>query len=121
MDTKALEKLPTKDGEIEKGSTHILIELIEYEHNAIVSKSIMKKATGSIDAMAFESGEGLNEKISPFDTFVQNIDGSAIIEIEGKATILHTGNGILIPANKPSHIKPNGRFKLILTVIKSGK
>ena len=137
MDTKALEKLPTKDGEIEKGSTHILIELIEYEHNAIVSKSIMKKATGSIDAMAFESGEGLNEKISPFDTFVQiidgsaiieidgsaiiEIDGSAIIEIEGKATILHTGNGILIPANKPSHIKPNGRFKLILTVIKSGK
>lgn len=120
MDTKALEKLPAKDGEIEKGATHIVIELIEYEHNATVSKSIMKKATGSIDAMSFESGEGLNEKISPFDTFVQIIDGSAIIEIDGKATILHTGNGILIPANKPSHIKPNGRFKLILTVIKSG-
>ena len=120
MDTKALEKLPTKDGEIEKGTTHIVIELIEYEHNATVSKSIMKKATGSIDAMSFESGEGLNEKTSPFDTFVQIIDGSAIIEIDGKATILHTGNGILIPANQPSHIKPNGRFKLILTVIKSG-
>lgn len=120
MDTKELEKLPTKDGEIEKGAAHIMIELIEYEHNATVSKSIMKKATGSIDAMAFESGEGLNEKTSPFDTFVQIIDGSAIIEIDGKASILHTGNGILIPANKPSHIKPNGRFKLILTVIKSG-
>lgn len=120
MDTKALEKLPTKDGEIEKGTTHIVIELIEYEHNSTVSKSIMKKATGSIDAMSFESGEGLNEKTSPFDTFVQIIDGSAIIEIDGIATILHTGNGILIPANKPSHIKPNGRFKLILTVIKSG-
>jgi quercetin dioxygenase-like cupin family protein len=80
----------------------------------------MKKATGSIDAMAFESGEGLNEKTSPFDTFVQIIDGSAIIEIDGKASVLKTGNGILIPANKPSHIKPNGRFKLILTVIKSG-
>ena len=72
----------------------------------------MKKATGSIDAMSFESGEGLNEKTSPFDTFVQIIDG--------KATILKTGNGILIPANKSSHIKPNGRFKLILTVIKTG-
>lgn len=120
MDTKALENLPTKDGEIEKGTTHIVIELIEYEHNATVSKSIMKKATGSIDALSFESGEGLDEKTSPFDTFVQIIDGSAIIEIDGKPTILHTGNGILIPANKPSHIKPNGRFKLILTVIKSG-
>lgn len=120
MDTKELEKLPKKDGEIEKDTTSIIIELIEYEHNAVVSKSIMKKATGSIDALSFAKGKGLNEKISPFDTYVQIIDGSAIIEIDGKATTLKTGEGILIPAHKPSHIKPNGRFKLILTIIKNG-
>ena len=120
MDTKELEKLPDNEGEIEKGTAHIIIELIEYEHNSTVSKSIMKKATGSIDALSFEKGEGLNEKTSPFDTYAQIIDGSAIIEIDGKASILKTGDGILIPAHKPSHIKPNGRFKLILTVIKSG-
>ena len=120
MDTKELEKMPNKDGEIEKGASHIIIELIEYEHNAVVSKSIMKKATGSINALSFASGEGLNEKVSPFDTYVQIIDGSAIIEIDGKATTLKTGEGILIPAHKSSHIEPNGRFKLILTVIKSG-
>ena len=120
MDTKELEKLPDNEGEIEKGIAHIVIELIEYEHNSTVSKSIMKKATGSIDALSFEKGEGLNEKTSPFDTYAQIIDGSAIIEIDGKASILKTGDGILIPAHKPSHIKPNGRFKLILTVIKSG-
>ena len=120
MDTKELEQLPNKDGEIEKAKAHIIVELIEYEHNAIVSKSIMKKATGSINALSFEIGEGLNEKVSPFDTYVQIIDGSAIIEIDGKATTLKTGEGILIPAHRPSHIKPNGRFKLLLTVIKSG-
>ncbi len=120
MDTKELEKLNTQEGEIDKGKTHIIVELIEYEHNAVVSKSILKKITGSIDALAFETGEGLNEKISPFDTYVQIIDGTAIIEIDGKASLLATGQGILIPAHKPSHIKPNGRFKLILTVIKSG-
>ena len=118
MDTKELEKLPKKDGKIIKGGAHIVIELIEYEHNTVVSKSIMKKATGSIDAMSFAQGEGLNEKTSPFDTYAQIIDGSAIIEVDGKATTLQIGEGILIPANRPSHIKPNGRFKLILTVIK---
>ena len=120
MDTKELEKLPTRSGEIEKGTAHIIVELIEYEHNAVVSKSIMKKTTGSINALSFASGEGLNEKTSPFDTYAQIIDGDAIIEIAGKATKLQTGEGILIPAHKPSHIKPNGRFKLLLTVIKSG-
>ena len=120
MDTNELEKLPTADGEIEKGKAHIIVELIEYEHNAVVSKSIMKKTTGSINALAFASGEGLNETTSPFDTYAQLIDGSAIIEIDGKASTLKTGDGILIPAHKASKIKPNGRFKLILTVIKSG-
>src|SRR5688572_11213856 len=120
MDTKALEQLPNKDGEIEKGKSHIIVELIEYEHQSVVTKSILKKATGSINALSFASGEGLNEKTSSFDTYAQIIDGSAIIIIDGKSNTLQTGEGILIPAHRPSHIKPNGRFKMILTVIKSG-
>jgi len=120
MDTKELEKLPNQGGEIQKGKAHIIVELIEYEHNAVVSKSIMKKTTGSINALSFASGEGLNEKTSAFDTYAQIIDGNAIIEIDGQATLLQTGEGILIPAHQPSQIKPNGRFKLLLTVIKSG-
>ena len=120
MDTKELEKLPSKDGEIEKGTSHIIVELIEYEQNAVVSKSIMKKTTGSINALSFASGEGLNEKTSPFDTYLQVIDGSTIIVVDGKATKLKIGQGMLIPAHASSHIDPNGRFKLLLTVIKSG-
>ncbi len=120
MDTKDLEKLPNKDNEIEKGNSHIIVELIEYEHDAVLSKSILKKSTGSVNAMSFASGEGLNEKTSAFDTYIQVIDGSAIIEIDGVVKSLKTGEGIIIPAHRPSHIKPNGRFKLILTVIKSG-
>lgn len=119
MDTKELENLPKKDGKIDN-KAHIIVELVEYEHNEVVSKSIMKKATGTIDALSFPSGEGLNEKTSPFDTYAQIIDGSAIIVVDGKATTLQTGEGIVIPAHKSSSIKPNGRFKLILTVINSG-
>jgi mannose-6-phosphate isomerase-like protein (cupin superfamily) len=119
MDTKELEDLPKQDGEIEKGNKHIIVELIEYEHNEVVSKSIMKKSTGSINAMAFDTGEGLNEKVSPFDTYLQIIDGSAIIVVDGTATTLNIGQGILIPANASSHVEPNGRFKLLLTIIKN--
>ena len=120
MDTTKLEGLPKQGGDIDKGKAHIIVELIEYEHNEVVSKSIMKKITGSINAMAFDTGEGLNEKTSPFDTYLQVIDGSAIVVVDGKATKLEIGQGLLIPAHASSHIDPNGRFKLLLTVIKSG-
>jgi quercetin dioxygenase-like cupin family protein len=70
--------------------------------------------------MSFDTGEGLNEKISPFDTYLQVIDGTAVVVVDGKSNTLSTGQGIIIPAHKSSHIDPNGRFKLLLTVIKSG-
>jgi len=120
MDTTKLDNQAKKGDGVEKGASHIIVELVEYEHDSVVSKSIMKKTTGSINAMSFESGEGLNEKTSAFDTYVQIIDGSAHIVIDGKATTLLVGQGIVIPAHKPSHIEPNGRFKLLLTVIKGG-
>ena len=88
--------------------------------NAVVIKTILKKSTGSISAMSIDSGEGLPEKTSPFDTFVQVIDGKAEIVISGASNLLQTGQSIVIPAHASNFVKPNGRFKMILTVIKSG-
>ena len=55
--------------EIEKSKTHILIEIIEYVPNSVVSKTIIRKTTGNISVVAIDTGETLAEKISPFDTF----------------------------------------------------
>ena len=57
--------------ELEKSKSHIIVEIIEYVPNSVVIKTIIKKSTGNISIMSFDSGEGLTEKTSPFDTFVQ--------------------------------------------------
>jgi quercetin dioxygenase-like cupin family protein len=106
--------------EIEKSKVHIIVEIIEYVPNAIVSKTIIKKATGNITLMSFDSGEELAEKTSPFDTFAQIIEGSAEITVNKKVHLLQLGQGIIIPAHAPNRIKANQRFKMIQTVIKSG-
>lgn len=111
-------KLP--ENELEKSKAHIIVEIIEYMANAVVIKTIIKKSTGNISVMSFDSGEGLTEKTSPFDTFAQIIDGKAEIVIDKTATILESGQGIIIPAHVSNFIKPNGRFKMILTIIKNG-
>jgi len=106
--------------EIEKSKAHIIVEIIEYIPNSVVIKTILRKSTGNISVMSFDSGEGLVEKISPFDTFVQIIEGNSEMLIDGKTILLQTGESIIIPAHKPNQIIANGRFKMILTVIKSG-
>jgi quercetin dioxygenase-like cupin family protein len=106
--------------EIEKSTTHILIEIIEYVPNSVVSKTIIRKTTGNISIVAIDTGEALAEKISPFDSFIQIIEGNAEIVIDGKSNLLHTGQAIIIPAHTSNSVKANERFKMISTIIKSG-
>lgn len=109
-----------ENNEIEKSKALITIEIIEYIPNSVVIKTILKKSTGNISVMSFDSGEGLTEKTMAFDTFAQIIDGKAEIIISGKSHTLLTGESIVIPAHAPNYIKANERFKMIMTVIKSG-
>jgi quercetin dioxygenase-like cupin family protein len=106
--------------EINKGKVLIIVEIIEYIPNSVVIKTIIKKTTGNISAVSFDTGEALAEKISPFDTFIQIIDGKAEILIDGISHILEIGQSIIIPAHSRNTIKANVRFKMISTMIKSG-
>lgn len=54
----------------------------EYVLKSIVIKTIIKKTTGSIGALPFDSGETITEKITPFDTFIQIIDRVANVSID---------------------------------------
>ena len=108
------------NNEIEKSKSHILIEIIEYASNSVVTKTIIRKTTGNVSVVASDIGETLAEKISPFDTFVQVIDGEAEVIIDHIPHVLNIGEGIIIPAHTSNSILANKRFKMITTVIKSG-
>ena len=110
----------TENSELERSKAHIIVEIIEYMPNSVVIKTIIKKSTGNISVMSFDSGEGLTEKISPFDTFIQIIEGKAEVVINKISSVLTEGQGIIVPAHVANFIKPNGRFKMISTIIKSG-
>ena len=106
--------------DVEKSKAHIILEIIEYVTDSVVVKTILKKATGSISVVSIDSGEALSEKIIPFDTFVQIIDGKAEIVINGISNFLNTGQSIIIPAHASNTVRANERFKMISTIIKSG-
>jgi quercetin dioxygenase-like cupin family protein len=106
--------------ELEKSKAHIIVEIIEYIPNAVVSKTIIKKITGNITVSSFDAGEELAEKISPFDTYIQIVDGAAELVINDKKYKLILGEGIVIPAHSRHRFNANEQFKMISTVIKSG-
>ncbi|MCJ7617721.1 MAG: hypothetical protein MUO43_14410 [Desulfobacterales bacterium] len=106
--------------EIEKSQVHILVDLVEYVPHSVVFRTLVKKITGNIMAIAIDSGEMLEEKISPFDTYIEIIEGISEIIIDNNSSILKAGQAILIPAHSTNLIRANNPSKMIITVIKSG-
>lgn len=123
MDTEAVKVAninPVADSaELEKAKPVITVEIIEYVAKSVVTKTILKKSSGTVSAMSVDTGEGITERTTPFDTFVQVIDGKVELVINGKEHLLKTGGSIIIPSQAPYYVKPDGRFKMILTIIKS--
>ena len=94
-------------------------ELVNYQDGAVVSREIIKKATGSVTLFAFDEGQGLSEHTAPFDALAQVVEGEAEIIISGQPHRLQGGEMILMPAGQPHALKALKRFKMILTMIRS--
>lgn len=106
--------------ELEKSTPHIIVEIIEYVPNAVVSRTIIKKASGNITALSLDTGEELAERSSPFDNYIQIIDGTAELIIKNKHYKLRLGEGIIIPAHAMHSFNATQQFKMVSTIIKSG-
>jgi quercetin dioxygenase-like cupin family protein len=96
-----------------------LADLVDYQEQAIVSKTVIEKKTGTVTVFAFDQGEGLSEHTAPFDALVYVLDGEGEITISGNPVIVKQGEMIIMPADKPHALKAVKPFKMMLVMIKS--
>ena len=96
-----------------------LVDMVDYQKEAVVSKTIVEKKTGTVTLFAFDQGQSLSEHTAPFDALVQVLDGEVEIKISGKPFHLKQGEMIIMPANEPHALKSVGPFKMLLTMIRA--
>ncbi|MBA4417276.1 MAG: cupin domain-containing protein [Syntrophus sp. (in: bacteria)] len=96
-----------------------LVDMVNYQKDAVVSKTVIEKNTGTVTVFAFGMGQGLSEHTAPFDALVQVLDGEVKIRISGKPFNLKQGDIIIMPANEPHALKAVSNFKMLLTMIRS--
>ncbi|MCA9240641.1 MAG: cupin domain-containing protein [Planctomycetales bacterium] len=96
-----------------------LVDLVAYQDSSVVSKTLIKKQTGTVTLFAFDKGQGLSEHTAPFDAMVCVLDGAAEIAISGEPVVVSQGEMLVLPANEPHALKAVERFKMMLTMIRS--
>lgn len=94
-------------------------ETVAYQDGAVVSRTLVKRSTGTITVFAFDAGQGLSEHTAAFDALVQILEGEAEITISGNAFRLQNGDAILLPAHQPHAVAALSAFKMLLTMIRS--
>lgn len=102
-----------------KGKAFDISALLDYQEDAVVSREIIKKDTGTVTLFAFDKGQGLSEHTAPFDALVYIVDGASEIKILGKLNKVKEGEMIIMPANKPHALKAIKRFKMLLVMMKN--
>lgn len=95
-----------------------LADLVNYQKESVVSKTLIEKKAGTVTLFAFDEGEGLSEHTAPFDAVVYILDGHAEITIGGKAQTVMAGKMLIMPANVPHSLHATVQFKMLLIMIR---
>jgi quercetin dioxygenase-like cupin family protein len=96
-----------------------LADLIGYQEGAVVSRTLIKKPTGTVTLFAFDRGQELSEHTAPFDALVYVLDGAVQITISGRVHALGAGQMIIMPANQPHALRATEPLKMLLVMIRS--
>lgn len=95
-----------------------MADLIAYQENSVVSKTLIDKKAGTITLFAFDAGQGLSEHTAPYDAVIIDLDGEAEITIGGKKTRIKPGEILIMPANIPHALRALTPFKMMLIMIR---
>ena len=96
-----------------------LVDMVNYQDGAVVSRQITNADAGNITLFAFDKDQGLSEHTAPFDALVQILEGEAEATLSGKPYRLKIGDAIILPANEPHTLKAIQKFKMLLTMIRA--
>ncbi len=97
---------------------HVLVDLVDYEKERVVSRTLAQTDALSLTLFAFDQGEGLSSHTASGDALVQVLDGEVLLTIGGNEVSAKAGEVVVMPANVPHSVEAIKPFKMLLTVVR---
>ncbi|HYM39132.1 MAG TPA: cupin domain-containing protein [Thermoplasmata archaeon] len=115
------EKPRTSSGGLPQGQKVNLVSLVVYQEGSVVSRTLVDDRAGTVTLFAFDQGQGLSEHTAPYNALLHVLEGEALVTVAGVENRVASGEAILLPAGKPHAVRAATRFKMLLTMVRSGR
>lgn len=99
-------------------SGQALVDLVAYQADSVVSRTLVKNAGGSLTLFAFGAGQGLSEHSTPHEAAVLILDGTADVMVGGRSVKAETGQFVRLPASVPHALEAVEPFKMLLVMLR---
>ncbi|MFA5700519.1 MAG: cupin domain-containing protein [Desulfuromonas sp.] len=104
---------------VDGAKAYNLAQMTEYQEGAVVSRTLLKNASGTLTVFSFDAGQSLSEHTVPFNAFIQVLDGEGEITVAGKMSVVKPGEIILMPGGLPHSVHAPQRFKMLLIMFRT--
>lgn len=101
---------------IEKQTKVQLKDLVAYQENQVVSKTLVQNDTVSMTIFSFDKGEEISTHASGGDAMVTVLEGMGRFTVGGQVFVLEEGDTLIMPKDIPHAVYGEERFKMQLTV-----
>ncbi len=90
----------------------------QFAPNGIVSRTLLRTATGRVVLFGFAEGQELTEHTSTQHALVQILSGECEFFLAGKPNQLKTGDFLHMPPNLAHSLRAKTQFSMLLTFFK---
>lgn len=101
---------------IEKQTKLELKNLIEYQENQVVSKTLVQNDTVSMTLFSFDKDEEISTHAAGGDAMVTVLEGTGRFTVGGQVFLLEAGETLIMPKDVPHAVYGEERFKMQLIV-----
>ncbi len=101
---------------IEKQVKLQLKELVDYQENQVVSKTLVQNGAVSMTIFSFDKDEEISTHAAGGDAMVTVLEGTGRFTVGDQVFILKEGDTLIMPKDIPHAAYGEERFKMQLTV-----
>jgi quercetin dioxygenase-like cupin family protein len=88
-----------QETKLEKGKVYKFEVIAQPVDGEVKIQSILRKTTGTLNALAIGTNQFIESKFSPFDIYLHVIEGKVETVINGASVYINTGEFIIIPGH----------------------